>query len=584
MREKNPGTFIVEKVPFAFNFQGLQEVCGTGLYNGRTLSNEGYTFAESRITKAPQEFIDKNGPLPFQIPDSWYYIERYSLAKSIFFDGLPTGAYELEATETCYGDTAILKFTAAKLEPPRTEIVSAVVNCDGTFRLQSTTNNSFYLQKYFPSKGQWGTSETSTQIPGSGSVPLWHTFTNTDISYGPGRYRIISRIDQYPVRRANGDIVYYTCDPVAVKEFTVGEPLIFTSAHAFECSNGTYDVTLNYTGGLLPVQYSIVDSESNNAATIKNNGNNPVFENLAAGIYFFRVANNCGNFITRKMDIALLGEPGIRTKANCDTNELVLSIDNLDYLNFQWFKNDNPTTVLSTTNALNLGEFTTDKAGEYRVRITSNSPTSCINNTYDITLRPDALTNVEAGTGQVVNLNYNGAQNKINLFDYLTGVFNTYGTWTETTTLPSNLLANNEWYIQSAQAGTYTFKYTVSPLCGGVEKSSLVTINLAKVCYKPAILTGGGIEETKFGITLLGRAGADKDNWPMVRKGGWMALESNTKGFVPNRISFDTNNLPVGIPAANFVEGMMVFDTTNDCMKIYNGTVWSCFSTQTCPE
>ena len=315
-----------------------------------------------------------------------------------------------------------------------------------------------------------------------------------------------------------------------------------------------------------------------------NNGINPVFEGLLAGIYFLRVADNCGNFVTRKMDIALLGKPGIRTIANCVTNELVLSIDNLNHLNFQWFRNDNPSTILSTTNVLNLGQFTSGKAGEYSVRIQSNSATSCINSIFKINLRPGALTNAEAGTGQVVNINYDGTQTQLNLFDYLTGTFDTYGTWTETTTLPSNLLVKNEWLVRSAQAGTYTFKYTVTPLCGGVEKSSFVTINLAKVCYKPAVLTGGTIEDTKFGITLLGRAGAKSDNWPMVRKGGWMALESNTKGFVMNRVSFGANNLPVGIPIANFVEGMMVFDTTNECMKIYNGTVWSCFSTQTCPE
>lgn len=252
-------------------------------------------------------------------------------------------------------------------------------------------------------------------------------------------------------------------------------------------------------------------------------------------------------------------------------------------MNFEWYKNDNPTIVLSTVNELNLGNFTMDKAGGYSVRITSNSSTSCINSVFSVNLRPDALTNVAAGTGQTVNIKYDGTQSKIDLFDYLFGAFDTYGIWTETTTIPSNLLVRNEWLVSSAQAGTYTFKYTVAPLCGGVEQSSFVTINLAKVCYKKAV-TGGIAEDTLFGITLLGRAGAENSNWPMVRKGGWMALESNTKGFVINRISFDTNNLPVGISPPDFVEGMMVFDTTNDCMKIFNGTNWSCFSTQTCPE
>ena len=101
-----------------------------------------------------------------------------------------------------------------------------------------------------------------------------------------------------------------------------------------------------------------------------------------------------------------------------------------------------------------------------------------------------------------------------------------------------------------------------------------------------------------MGITSLSRAGVDNaDNWPMVRKGGWIALESKTKGFFPNRVAFSdadnnpaTPDVPVGISATNFVEGMMVYDTTNHCMKIYTSTNngvtynWYCVSTQTCPD
>lgn len=120
----------------------------------------------------------------------------------------------------------------------------------------------------------------------------------------------------------------------------------------------------------------------------------------------------------------------------------------------------------------------------------------------------------------------------------------------------------------------------------------LVTIDriCSTACYKPGATTGGTILDTKVGITSLNRAGAtDSDNWPMARKGGWLALESKTKGFVPNRVAFISGN-PVGIVPANFVEGMMVYDTTNKCLKMYTSTdggvtfAWYCISTQTCPD
>lgn len=111
-------------------------------------------------------------------------------------------------------------------------------------------------------------------------------------------------------------------------------------------------------------------------------------------------------------------------------------------------------------------------------------------------------------------------------------------------------------------------------------------------CYKPGAVatTGNPALPSKVGITALGRAGSGSDNWPMVRKGGWLALEAKTKGFVPNRVAFDASGNPVGIPAADFVEGMMVYDTSNKCMKIYTlkegdaAMAWHCISTQTCPD
>lgn len=97
-------------------------------------------------------------------------------------------------------------------------------------------------------------------------------------------------------------------------------------------------------------------------------------------------------------------------------------------------------------------------------------------------------------------------------------------------------------------------------------------------CYNPAI-TAGTAQDTKVGITLLKRASSqDADNWPMVRKGAFMALESNTQGFVPTRMA-KANLGNITKPQ----EGMMVYDTTDKCLKIYTGTEWKCFSTPSCP-
>ena len=130
-----------------------------------------------------------------------------------------------------------------------------------------------------------------------------------------------------------------------------------------------------------------------------------------------------------------------------------------------------------------------------------------------------------------------------------------------------------------SQVSTYSYQTAIVMVCAA-ETSGF--------CYKPGITAGTALD-TKVGITALSRAGLNSDNWPMVRKGGWLALESKTKGFVPNRVAFSGAN-PVGIAPANFVEGMMVYDTTNKCMKMYtsqdNGVTfgWYCITTPTCPD
>ncbi len=103
--------------------------------------------------------------------------------------------------------------------------------------------------------------------------------------------------------------------------------------------------------------------------------------------------------------------------------------------------------------------------------------------------------------------------------------------------------------------------------------------SLSLYCLEDANKTGIA-KDTKVGITALNRAGSTADNWPMVRKGGHLALESKDKPFVITRLSTaELTNI------AAPVTGMMVYDTTVNCLKIYidstNG--WKCFNRKTCP-
>lgn len=105
-----------------------------------------------------------------------------------------------------------------------------------------------------------------------------------------------------------------------------------------------------------------------------------------------------------------------------------------------------------------------------------------------------------------------------------------------------------------------------------------------KVCQKPANTSGPGLPTT-HGITSLKKLNRGNTNWPQIRTGAWTALESRNTGFVINRVTADHEGFGGQIPSiTDPKKGMMVYDTTNNCLKIYTGTQWKCFTTFSCPD
>lgn len=96
-------------------------------------------------------------------------------------------------------------------------------------------------------------------------------------------------------------------------------------------------------------------------------------------------------------------------------------------------------------------------------------------------------------------------------------------------------------------------------------------------CFRPAT-TAGTTLPTKHGITALARAGGNTGNWPVRVNGAYTVLDAKTKGFVINRVPTSALTSITG------VTGMMVYDTTVNCLKIYDGTSWNCYTKQTCND
>ncbi|GGP05124.1 hypothetical protein GCM10010992_20070 [Cloacibacterium rupense] len=148
--------------------------------------------------------------------------------------------------------------------------------------------------------------------------------------------------------------------------------------------------------------------------------------------------------------------------------------------------------------------------------------------------------------------------------------------------------------------GTYTYTYEIcdndpDAVVNSSCRYATVTVKVVgnPVCYEDPSLVNGATYPVKHGITILGRAGEDNGNWPMLRNSAYTAIESKTKGFVITRMTSD----PALTSADNHISkitapviGMMVFDTYEDggkgCLKINtDGTTtgWKCFNKQSCP-
>ncbi|GAA4161517.1 hypothetical protein GCM10022217_27290 [Chryseobacterium ginsenosidimutans] len=131
---------------------------------------------------------------------------------------------------------------------------------------------------------------------------------------------------------------------------------------------------------------------------------------------------------------------------------------------------------------------------------------------------------------------------------------------------------------QGTNGSTNNFVSTSSPIFGDTYYPQTNAYFIQRcVCYNDAN-TGATGADSKLGISQLQKASPNNGSWPASRKSAHMVLESNSKGFVISRLTTVQVNA-----LASPQEGMMVYDTTAKCLKLYDGTAWSCFSTAACP-
>jgi gliding motility-associated-like protein len=439
--------------------------CGES-YDSIALESPNGPLVTVIITAAPSSF-------PFPLPYNVSF--NIAAANGIFYmNSFLEGTYTFYSKDICNVERTSTYTLSGYHHGGNIEVLD---NC-GSFAVDMHFSDTtigqgvtFWLQEYNPLTNQWTHPMTGVTYPNNtipttaNSYPLTNLAINNNI-VAFGTFRIVTIFNYY----LNGTTGLGVCLEI-VKTFDFTGELKIISAYAIPCVNGGSQVFI-ITNGTPPLDYSITTKDGSPFSV--ENGSSNSFASLQPGVYNFRVEDGCGNIVNRLLDITTLQQPEIASSNLCNGLNGQLSVQPFSFLNYEWWKDGSPTTILSTTNTLSFTPYTNANAGVYHVRLYSTTTNSCVDRVLNFTISPTALPN--AGLDGVANI-CNSTSN-LNLFTLLNGNFDGGGTWEETTS--SGTLIGNNWLTTGLPVGTYVFRYTVNGFCGSSDDSTVtVTLNAA---------------------------------------------------------------------------------------------------------
>lgn len=383
---------------------------------------------------------------------------------AVSMNNLPVGEYSFSVVDGC-GISYNLSATIQSYQEVKT--VNVIEHC-GSFDLylnHVTTPNvqmTYHLQKYFANGNYWG-------HPITGNVANVLDLTNNTTKYNiasSGHFRIIGKNFIYGNGGPSVNCV------LVINEFDFYSLPKINAVYSFACDASGFDVYVDAIG-ISEMKYKVI--AKNGLPFLIDNITDPLFTNLLAGLYTFQVEDGCSNILIGEYEVGNAQNFPISVENLCPQQNTTLSVVNLHFLSYQWWKGTNTSTILSTSNNLYLPNFnpTTD-AGMYHVRIYyANSANTCIDVQVDYLID---LGDFSVNAGQNTTKYYCETPGNINLFQLMQGNPDANGSWTDLSN--TGFLSGNTWDATSIVQGTYAFKYTVSGICNATDSATFtITIN-----------------------------------------------------------------------------------------------------------
>jgi len=456
--------------------------CALGMGSVRLSINQNNILTSVKITQSPPEFATS---YPVDVSAN---IHGYNFS----MNSLPAGVYMFETIDNC-GTQRNRQITIEGYQVTVNDIEVTPLCLSFQLKPLHTSNGtytaSYWLQKYDPATMTWGhpagtgTPYLEGTLPGSGnSLPINNNVNNINLQY-LGDFRIVKVFYTF----SNGATANQRCVEV-INTFTYdGKPSI-VNTNTFPCAGGLMEVAVEAVG-VQPLVYRITHKNGN--PFLINNGTSSLFSGLEPATYTFQLTDNCGNLRNTVITINAVYPITITQTGQCAQSPVSLSVPAFSFLNFQWYKQDAPGTILSTTASLDFPSFNpATQGGTYILQITSAAST-CLNQTIPHTI--NILPQPNAGQDAATSFCNNGST--IDISSYLTSPHDASGTWTDMS--GTGQFSGTNFNTANIPPGTYQFKYSVAGSCS-LTDDAIVSITLkAKpaapvVTPLPALCEGAG--------------------------------------------------------------------------------------------